>query len=64
VPDQSRGPDTVSELADDEAPEVSVIVPARNEVSTIDRCLDSILSQRGCRMEVVVIDNGSDDGTT
>ena len=64
MPDQSRGPDTVSELADDEAPEVSVIVPARNEVSTIDRCLDSILSQRGCRMEVVVVDNGSSDGTT
>jgi succinoglycan biosynthesis protein ExoA len=44
-------------------PEVSVIVPARNEIASIDHCLDSILSQKGCRIEVVVVDNGSTDGT-
>jgi succinoglycan biosynthesis protein ExoA len=51
-------------LTGDERPEVSVIVPARNEIASIDRCLDSILSQEGCRLEVVVVDNGSTDGTT
>jgi succinoglycan biosynthesis protein ExoA len=60
----SRGTDTESEPADDAVPEVSVIVPARNEIGSIDRCLDSILSQTGCRLEVVVVDNGSTDGTT
>ncbi len=44
-------------------PEVTVIVPARNEIASIDRCLDSILAQRGCELEVVVVDNGSTDGT-
>jgi succinoglycan biosynthesis protein ExoA len=49
---------------DGQVPEVSVIVPARNEIASIDRCLDSVLSQTGCRMEVIVVDNGSTDGTT
>jgi len=45
------------------APEVSVVVPARNEAADIDACLDSVLSQHGVDLEVVVVDNGSDDGT-
>ena len=45
------------------APQVSVIVPARNEAATIDVCLDSILGQKGVDLEVVVVDNGSTDGT-
>ncbi len=44
-------------------PRVSVIVPARNEVSTIDDCLDAVLGQDGVDLEVVVVDNGSSDGT-
>ena len=39
-------------------PDVTVIVPARNEVATIDACLDSILDQAGVALEVVVVDNG------
>jgi succinoglycan biosynthesis protein ExoA len=54
----------MSERTGGETPEVSVIVPARNEVTTIDACLDSILSQQGCRLEVIVVDNGSTDGTS
>ncbi len=46
------------------APAVTVVVPARNEVTTIDACLDSVLAQTGVSFEVVVVDNGSDDGTT
>ncbi len=45
------------------APHVSVIIPARNEISTIDACLDSVLQQDGTTLEVVVVDNGSTDGT-
>ncbi|MGY2078783.1 glycosyltransferase family 2 protein [Modestobacter sp. SYSU DS0657] len=47
-----------------EVPEVSVIIPARDEVSTIGSCLDSVLTQDGVSLEVVVVDNGSTDGTT
>ncbi|WP_347059023.1 glycosyltransferase [Blastococcus sp. HT6-30] len=41
-----------------------MIVPARNEISTIDACLDSIFAQEGVSLEVVVVDNGSTDGTS
>ncbi|SEP21264.1 glycosyltransferase [Trujillonella endophytica] len=45
------------------APRATVIVPARNEAATIDTCLDSVLAQEGVVFEVVVVDNGSTDGT-
>lgn len=45
------------------APAVTVIVPARNERTTIDACLDSILAQEGVDLEVVIVDNDSTDGT-
>nr|WP_211661120.1 glycosyltransferase family 2 protein [Modestobacter muralis] len=44
-------------------PEVSVVVPARDEAATIGACLDSVLGQQGVLMEVLVVDNGSTDGT-
>jgi succinoglycan biosynthesis protein ExoA len=65
VPDQL--PESEGEHVSEEhvgAPDVSVIVPARNEVASIDCCLDSVLAQTGCRLEVVVVDNGSTDGMT
>lgn len=46
----------------DGAPEVSVIVPARNEASRIGRCLESLVRQKGS-FEVVVVDDQSTDGT-
>lgn len=46
-----------------ERPQVTVIIPARNEIATIDACLDSVLAQDGVRLEIVVVDNGSVDGT-
>jgi succinoglycan biosynthesis protein ExoA len=42
---------------------VTVIIPARNEVDSIETCLDSILTQAGADLQVIVVDNGSDDGT-
>jgi len=46
-----------------EAPLVSVLVPARNEESTIARCLRSLLAQDYPRLEIVVLDDGSSDAT-
>jgi chlorobactene glucosyltransferase len=45
------------------APLVSVIVPARNEAHNIERCVRSILRSRWPRVEVIVVDDRSEDGT-
>jgi succinoglycan biosynthesis protein ExoA len=49
----------------DRGPVVSVIVPARNEETTIGACLDAVLGQdlAAPRMEVIVVDGRSDDDT-
>jgi chlorobactene glucosyltransferase len=44
-------------------PRVSVLVPARNEERNIERCVLSLLDQRYADYEVVVLDDGSTDGT-
>jgi succinoglycan biosynthesis protein ExoA len=44
-------------------PLVTVVVPARNEERSIERCLDSVLAQTERDLEVLVIDGDSDDAT-
>lgn len=44
-------------------PRVSVLVPARNEEATLPLLLASLLRQRGVELEVVVVDDASEDGT-
>ncbi len=44
-------------------PLVSVIVPTLNAVGTIRQALDSILWQKYPNLEVIVVDDGSNDGT-
>lgn len=44
-------------------PIISVIVPAYNAESTIERCLKSILTQTYQNLEVLVINDGSTDNT-
>ena len=46
-----------------DAPLVSVIVPARNEAHNIERCVRSILRSSWPNLEVIVVDDRSDDGT-
>jgi len=43
--------------------DVSVIIPVYNGENTLGRCLDSVFSQTGCSFEVIVVDDGSLDGT-
>lgn len=46
-----------------DTPDVSVIVPAYNRVQVLHRSLASILSQRGLRVELIVVDDCSTDDT-
>lgn len=45
-------------------PELSVVVPAHNVAPWIDECLRSILGQEGVELEIIVVDDGSTDGTS
>jgi glycosyltransferase involved in cell wall biosynthesis len=42
---------------------VSVVIPAWNAEGTLKQCLDSVLRQTVKPLEILVIDDGSDDGT-
>lgn len=42
---------------------ISVIIPAHNAEKTIERCLDSIIAQSYENLEIIVIDDGSNDLT-
>jgi glycosyltransferase involved in cell wall biosynthesis len=44
-------------------PRVSVIVPARNEQASLERCLRSLVGQEGVPFEVLIVDDGSTDRT-
>lgn len=44
-------------------PKVSVIVPVFNGRGVLEQCLDSLLAQTLKRIEIIVVDDGSNDGT-
>src|ERR1700730_8438146 len=44
-------------------PEVSIIVPARNEEASLADCLESLTDQTGVAFEIIVVDDGSTDRT-
>lgn len=54
---------SVSSARKDSLPRVSVIVPARNEEETIQRCITSLLEQTYPEYEVIVVDDASTDRT-
>jgi len=59
----SRSLEEYSDVPPGDPPLVTVIVPARNEAHNIARCVTSILSTNYPRLEVVVVDDSSTDGT-
>lgn len=50
------GPSTI-------VPQVSVIIPARNEEASLRACLESLVSQSGVDFEIIVVDDHSTDRT-
>ncbi len=44
-------------------PEVSIIIPARNEEASLGACLESLMAQTGVAFEIIVIDDASTDRT-
>ena len=45
------------------SPEVSIIVPARNEEASLSACLESLTAQTGVPFEIIVVDDASTDRT-
>jgi len=60
---RSRSLADVSDVVPSDAPLVSVVVPARNEARNIERCVRSLLSSRYPGLEVIVVDDHSEDDT-
>jgi chlorobactene glucosyltransferase len=60
---RSRTLDGESATPPPDAPLVSIVVPARDEAATIERCARSALASAWPRLEVLVVDDHSTDGT-
>lgn len=45
------------------SPEISVVIPVYNGAAYIAAAIDSVLAQQGCGVELIVVDDGSGDGT-
>lgn len=47
----------------DEEKKISLVIPVYNEAPFLERCLDSVVKQRSPQLEVIIIDDGSTDGS-
>jgi glycosyltransferase involved in cell wall biosynthesis len=55
--------ETITGQTGNEAPIVSVIIPARNEEASLGTCLESLVAQTGVDFEIIVVDDNSTDRT-
>ncbi|HMD18604.1 MAG TPA: glycosyltransferase family 2 protein [Terriglobales bacterium] len=59
----SSHPATLPQLPEVPIPEVSIIVPARNEERSLADCLQSLTAQTGVAFEIILVDDASTDRT-
>jgi len=57
-------PPTPRNYFDEQAPAVTICIPARNEANSIERCVRSAIDQQYPNHHVLVLDDGSTDGTS
>ncbi|MGC9123945.1 MAG: glycosyltransferase family 2 protein [Thermoplasmata archaeon] len=43
---------------------ISIVIPTKNRLNDLKRCLDSLILQLSAEDEIIVIENGSSDGTS
>jgi cellulose synthase/poly-beta-1,6-N-acetylglucosamine synthase-like glycosyltransferase len=64
VPDLGRlDPATLPPIPENEGPDLTVIIPARDEEAVIDQCLRSLLASSGLKLQIIAVDDRSTDGT-
>ncbi len=44
-------------------PEISVIIPTYNRIKLIERAINSVLNQSHIVNQIIIVDDGSTDGT-
>ena len=59
----NRGKQEESAISDSQQLRLSVLIPARNEERRLPACLDSLSAQSLKNLEILVLDDNSDDGT-
>ena len=48
---------------DESEPLVSVVIPVYNVEKYLDRCVQSVVDQQLCEIEIILVDDGSTDGS-
>lgn len=56
-------PDTLPQIAANDGPNLTVVVPARDEEAAIESCLRSLLASTGIRLQIITVDDRSSDRT-
>ena len=64
LPNLSRiDPDTLPAVRSSDRPDLTVVVPARDEQATVGSCLRSLLASVGLRLQIIAVDDRSTDRT-
>src|SRR3569833_1507168 len=64
VPDLSRiDPATLPPIPETDGPDLTVVIPARDEEAAINQCLRSLLASVGVKLQVIAVDDRSTDRT-
>jgi len=64
IPYMSTSPKETPALLSESSPLVTVIIPTYNRCARLERAIDSVLAQTFTDYELIVVDDGSEDGTS